>query len=156
MLRRDGSEIQILNPLQLSPGLPLQPNMVTPGSDGPKVDAKTIAALTVRTLQRTVPAAVPGVVFLSGGQSEEDASVNLNAMNQLDTKKPWTLSFSYGRALQKSTLAAWKGKDENIKVAQEVFLGRCKANSEATLGKYSGGAGGGAAAESLFVKGYAY
>ena len=134
----------------------LKPNMVTPGSEGPKVDAQTIAALTVRTLQRTVPPAVPGIMFLSGGQSEEEASVNLNAMNALDTKKPWTLSFSYGRALQKSTLAAWKGQTENIKAAQDVLLARAKANSEATFGKYAGGAAGGAATESLHVKGYAY
>ena len=137
-------------------GTILKPNMVTPGSEGPKVDHTTIARMTVRTLQRTVPAAVPGITFLSGGQSEEDATLNLNAMNQLDTKKPWTLSFSFGRALQKSTLAAWGGKKENIPKAQKVFLERAKANAEATVGKYVGGAGGGAAAESSFVKGYAY
>ncbi|CAI5466507.1 unnamed protein product [Closterium sp. Yama58-4] len=134
----------------------LKPNMVTPGSDGPKVDEQTIAALTVRALQRTVPAAVPGIMFLSGGQSEEQATVNLNAMNALDTKKPWTLSFSYGRALQKSTLAAWQGKEENVKAAQEVFTTRARSNSEATLGKYAGGAASGAATESLHVKGYVY
>eukprot|EP00897_Mesotaenium_endlicherianum_P001278 jgi/Mesen1/1178/ME000126S00224 len=137
-------------------GTLLKPNMVTPGSDGPKVDEKTIAALTVRTLQRTVPAAVPGVVFLSGGQSEEQATINLNEMNKLDTKKPWTLSFSYGRALQKSTLAAWGGKPENVKVAQETFVTRAKANSEATLGTYAGGAGSEASKESLHVTGYKY
>eukprot|EP00270_Netrium_digitus_P011259 TRINITY_DN356_c0_g1_i2.p1 TRINITY_DN356_c0_g1~~TRINITY_DN356_c0_g1_i2.p1 ORF type:complete len:358 (+),score=72.06 TRINITY_DN356_c0_g1_i2:147-1220(+) len=137
-------------------GTLLKPNMVTPGSDGPKVDNKTIAELTVRTLQRTVPAAVPGVVFLSGGQSEEAATLNLDAMNRLDTKKPWTLSFSYGRALQKSTLSTWAGKEENIKAAQDVFLARCKANSEATLGKYDGGAATGAATESLYEKKYVY
>ena len=137
-------------------GTLLKPNMVTPGSEGPKVDHATIAKMTVRTLQRTVPAAVPGITFLSGGQSEEDATLNLNAMNQLDTKKPWTLSFSYGRALQKSTLAAWGGKAENVEKAQKVFLERAKANSEASEGKYAGGAGGAAAAESSFVKGYAY
>lgn len=134
----------------------LKPNMVTPGSDGPKVDNTTIAQFTVRTLQRTVPAAVPGIVFLSGGQSEEEATLNLNAMNKLDTKKPWTLSFSYGRALQKSTLAAWGGKPENIDTAQKVFFNRAKANSEATLGTYTGGAASAASTESLHIKGYAY
>eukprot|EP00271_Cylindrocystis_brebissonii_P018110 TRINITY_DN4987_c0_g1_i1.p1 TRINITY_DN4987_c0_g1~~TRINITY_DN4987_c0_g1_i1.p1 ORF type:complete len:358 (+),score=73.82 TRINITY_DN4987_c0_g1_i1:112-1185(+) len=137
-------------------GTLLKPNMVTPGTEGPKVDNLTIAKFTVRTLMRTVPPAVPGVVFLSGGQSEEEATLNLNAMNSLDVKKPWQLSFSFGRALQKSTIAEWAGKAENIQKAQDVFAGRCKANGEATLGKYAGGAGGAAASESLFVKGYAY
>lgn len=71
---------------------------------------------------RTVPAAVPGVVFLSGGQSEEDATKNLNAINAFQGKKPWALTFSYGRALQASTLASWGGKPENIKAAQDVRL----------------------------------
>jgi len=137
-------------------GTLLKPNMVTPGSEGPKVDAMTIAKYTVRTLQRTVPAAVPGVVFLSGGQSEEEATQNLDAMNRLDTKKPWVLSFSFGRALQKSCLSAWGGKEDNVKKAQETFSARAKANGEATLGKYAGGVGGAAASESSFVKGYAY
>lgn len=137
-------------------GTLLKPNMVTPGADGPKVDAATIAKYTVRTLQRTVPAAVPGIVFLSGGQSEEEATINLNEMNKLDTKKPWTLTFSYGRALQKSTLSTWKGQADNVAAAQAVFTARAKANSEATLGTYQGGVGGGAASESLHVKGYVY
>jgi len=103
-----------------------------------------------------VPPAVPGIVFLSGGQSEEEATVNLNAMNKLEVLKPWTLSFSFGRALQQSTLKTWGGKKENVGKAQEAFLTRCKANSDATLGKYTGGSGSGAASESLFVKGYKY
>lgn len=115
-----------------------------------------IAEHTIRALQRTMPAAVPAVVFLSGGQSEEEATVNLNAMNKAQTTKPWSLTFSYGRALQQSTLKAWGGKEENVKKAQEVFLGRCKANSEATLGKYQGGAAGEGANESLHVKDYKY
>lgn len=115
-----------------------------------------IAEYTVTALRRTVPAAVPGIVFLSGGQSEEEATANLNAMNKLEVLKPWTLSFSFGRALQSSTLKTWSGKKENVEKAQEVFLGRCKANSEATIGKYSGGSAGGLASESLFVQGYKY
>ncbi|KAF3777100.1 Fructose-bisphosphate aldolase cytoplasmic isozyme 1 [Nymphaea thermarum] len=135
----------------------LKPNMVTSGSDGPKkATPEEVADYTVRALLRTVPAAVPGIMFLSGGQSEEEASVNLNAMNKLDVLKPWTLSFSFGRALQQSTLKTWKGKEENIKAAQEAFLTRCKANSDATLGKYAGGNAGGLASESLHVKGYKY
>ncbi|KAI4349013.1 hypothetical protein L6164_009670 [Bauhinia variegata] len=138
-------------------GTLLKPNMVTPGSDSAKVAPEVIAEHTVRALQRTVPAAVPAVVFLSGGQSEEEATVNLNAMNKLQGKKPWSLSFSFGRALQSSTLKAWSGKNENIKKAQETFVIRCKANSEATLGTYKGDAKlAEGAAESLHVKDYKY
>ncbi|KAH7545441.1 hypothetical protein FEM48_Zijuj01G0094300 [Ziziphus jujuba var. spinosa] len=137
-------------------GTLLKPNMVTPGSDSPKVPPEVIAGYTVTALRRTVPAAVPGIVFLSGGQSEEEATLNLNAMNKLEVLKPWTLSFSFGRALQQSTLKTWSGKKENVGKAQEAFLGRCKANSEATLGKYIGGGSRGLASESLFVKGYKY
>ncbi|KAJ4830924.1 Fructose-bisphosphate aldolase 6, cytosolic [Turnera subulata] len=138
-------------------GTLLKPNMVTPGSEAPKVAPEVIAEYTVRALQRTVPAAVPAIVFLSGGQSEEEATRNLNAMNQLKTKKPWSLSFSFGRALQQSTLKAWAGKKENLEKAQKVFLARAKANSEATLGTYKGDttlAEG--ASESLHVSNYKY
>ncbi|KAI3677207.1 hypothetical protein L1987_86830 [Smallanthus sonchifolius] len=138
-------------------GTLLKPNMVTPGSDAKKVAPEVVAEYTVRALQRTMPPAVPAVVFLSGGQSEEEATVNLNAMNQYQGKKPWSLSFSFGRALQQSTLKAWGGKDENVKKAQDAFLARCKANSEATLGKYQGGSGlSEGASESLHVKDYKY
>ncbi|KAL0443239.1 UNVERIFIED_CONTAM: Fructose-bisphosphate aldolase 5, cytosolic [Sesamum latifolium] len=137
-------------------GTLLKPNMVTPGSDSPKVAPEVIAEYTVTALRRTVPPAVPGIVFLSGGQSEEEATVNLNAMNKLDVLKPWTLSFSFGRALQQSTLKTWAGKKENVEKAQAAFLARCKANSEATLGKYIGGSGGDLATQSLYEKGYKY
>lgn len=137
-------------------GTLLKPNMVAPGSDRAKVVAEVIAEYTVTALRRTVPPAVPGIVFLSGGQSEEEATVNLNAMNKLEVLKPWTLSFSFGRALQQSTLKIWGGEKENVAKAQEAFLVRCKANSEATLGKYTGGSAGGLASESLYVKGYKY
>ncbi|GFZ02472.1 aldolase superfamily protein [Actinidia rufa] len=138
-------------------GTLLKPNMVTPGSDAPKVAPEVVAEYTVRALQRTMPAAVPAVVFLSGGQSEEEATLNLNAMNKLNTKKPWTLTFSFGRALQASTLKAWLGKAENVEKAKAVFLQRCKANSEATLGTYKGsGSLSEGASESLHVKDYKY
>ncbi|RHN48629.1 putative fructose-bisphosphate aldolase [Medicago truncatula] len=138
-------------------GTLLKPNMVTPGSDSPKVSPEVIAEYTVKALQRTVPAAVPAVLFLSGGQSEEEATLNLNAMNKLNGKKPWGLSFSFGRALQQSTLKAWAGKDENIKKAQDAFISRCRANSHATLGTYKGDATlGEGASESLHVKDYKY
>ncbi|CAA6663716.1 unnamed protein product [Spirodela intermedia] len=138
-------------------GTLLKPNMVTPGSDAAKVAPKVVAEHTVRALQRTVPAAVPAIVFLSGGQSEEEATLNLNAMNQLSGKKPWSLSFSFGRALQQSTLKTWAGKEENVGKAQAAFLTRAKANSEATLGTYKGDAAKGeGVSESLHVKDYKY
>lgn len=136
-------------------GCLLKPNMVTPGSDNPNWNTLDIANMTVRTLARTVPPAMVGIVFLSGGQSEEDASLNLNAMNQLDAKKPWKLSFSYGRALQASVLKAWQGKPANKEAAQAAFLVRAKANGEAQLGQYKGSTDK-SGKESLFQKGYVY
>lgn len=139
-------------------GTLLKPNMCTPGQSATKrCSPQDVGQATVQALQRTVPAAVPGVVFLSGGQSEEDASVNLNAINQYQGKKPWALTFSYGRALQASCIAAWKGKDENIKAAQDELMKRAKANSLASLGKYVPGSissidGG----QSLFIAKHAY
>lgn len=138
-------------------GTLLKPNMVRSGTEAAVAATPAeIAAATVRTLQNTVPVAVPGVMFLSGGMSEEEATLALNGINALDAKKPWHLSFSYGRALQASCLRAWLGKDENREAAQAVLLARAKGNSEANLGKYAGGAASGAAAESLHVKNYAY
>ena len=94
--------------------------------------------MTLQTLRRTVLPACPGIFFLSGGQSEEEASLNLNAMNASKGKKPWHISFSYGRALQYSCLMAWKGSDDNIQAAQNALMDRAKANSEAVLGIYKG------------------
>ncbi|OWM85906.1 hypothetical protein CDL15_Pgr012156 [Punica granatum] len=91
-----------------------------------------------------------------GGQTKEEATVNLYAMNKLEVLKPWMLSFSSGRALQHCTLQTWAGKKENVAKAQEAFLFRCKANSDATLGKYIAGSSGELALESLYVKGYKY
>lgn len=137
-------------------GTLLKPNMVTPGSSGPKASVHEVAQATIVALQRSVPPAVPGINFLSGGQSEEEATLHLNAINQIQAKKPWNLSFSYGRALQASTLKAWSGKDENIKSAQEAFMKRAKANGEAQLGKYGGDAADAASTESLYVADYKY
>jgi len=103
-----------------------------------------------------VPAAVPGIVFLSGGQSEEDATIHLNAINQVPGIKPWALSFSFGRALQASVLKAWAGQKDNIKAAQEEFLKRAKGNGLATLGQYKGGLHGAAGDQSLFVAKHTY
>ena len=101
-------------------GTLLKPNMVTPGASCPdRKSAEEIAWFTVRTLSRTIVSALPGVTFLSGGQSEEEASLNLNAMNALQgIAKPWALTFSYGRALQQSVLKSWKGQAENVAAAQ--------------------------------------
>lgn len=135
-------------------GTLLKPNMVTAGhSCTTKYTPQQVAMATVTALLRTVPAAVPGefqavcshcsvsfhaacyiplsfagICFLSGGQSEEEASLNLNAINQVPLKRPWKLSFSYGRALQASALAAWLGKAENKKAAQEAFCSRAKVS----------------------------
>ncbi|XP_030375822.1 fructose-bisphosphate aldolase-like [Scaptodrosophila lebanonensis] len=121
-------------------GTLLKPNMVTPGQKSKKkAKPEEIAMATVKALRRTMPAAVPGVTFLSGGQSEEVATVNLNAINKVDLVKPWKLTFSYGRALQASVLKAWGGKKENVKAAQKELLQRAKANGDASLGKYKPG-----------------
>jgi fructose-bisphosphate aldolase class I len=138
-------------------GTLLKPNMVTPGQSASKrATAEEVAFATVTALRRGVPSAVPGIVFLSGGQSELDATKNLNAINTVSLLKPWKLSFSYGRALQASVIKAWGGKDENLKTAQKTFLHRSKANGEAQLGKYSGEENAAAAAESLFVQNHSY
>ncbi|XP_060112794.1 fructose-bisphosphate aldolase A isoform X1 [Heteronotia binoei] len=103
----------------------LKPNMVTPGhACTKKYSAEEIAMATVTALRRTVPPAVTGITFLSGGQSEEEASINLNAINKCPLHKPWALTFSYGRALQASALKAWSGKKENTKNAQEEYIKR--------------------------------
>lgn len=136
-------------------GALLKPNMVTPGADHAKTATPDdVAFYTLRSLRRTVPPAMPGIMFLSGGQSEEEASVNLNAMNK--APNPWVVSFSYGRALQASVLKAWSGKRDNIPAAEKILLERCQSNGSAQLGKYSGGAGGAAAGQSLYEKKYIY
>lgn len=136
-------------------GMLLKPNMITPGSEcKEQKTGQEIAWFTIRTLSRTMVPAIPGIVFLSGGQSEEVATINLNEMNKATSlPHPWALSFSYGRALQDSTLKAWLGKPENVKKAQEALYIRAKSNSEATLGKYAGGTG---STESLHVSKYVY
>jgi len=139
-------------------GTLLKPNMVTCGqSCKTKYTPEQVAEATVTALQRTVPAAVAGVTFLSGGQSEEDASVHLNAINAHPGRKPWALTFSYGRALQASVLRAWGGKPENIKAAQEELRKRAKANGLASLAQYVAGSIPSFAADaSLFIKQHAY
>jgi len=111
---------------------------------------------TVLALRRTVPAVVPGITFLSGGQSEIEATANLNAMNKVELLKPWALSFSYGRALQASVLKAWRGKPENVCEAQKVLLKRAQFNGLSTIGKYEGEDMSSEAAASLFVADHKY
>jgi fructose-bisphosphate aldolase class I len=114
----------------------LKPNMVLPGKDCPvQVSDEEIAKATIRTLKRTVPAAVPGVVFLSGGMSAEAASARLNAINRIGAH-PWQLGFSYGRALQEPSLNAWKGEDANLPLAQTLFHHRANMNGLARRGEY--------------------
>jgi len=114
----------------------LKPNMIVPGEKCPeKVGVDRVAETTVRCLRRYVPSAVPGIVFLSGGQGEVQATEHLNAINILKDA-PWELSFSFGRALQASALSAWRGVAANIPAAQNAFQHRAKCNSLARYGKY--------------------
>merc|ERR1719352_1664359 len=110
--------------------------MVTPGVSGKPATPQEIAEATVESLRRRVPAAVPGIMFLSGGQSEEEATLQLNRMNKV-SGRPWSVSFSYGRALQASVLKVWDGKDENIKGAQKMLFALAEANGKANLGEYN-------------------
>jgi fructose-bisphosphate aldolase class I len=118
-------------------GTLLKPNMVLPGYDSPdQVSDEEIAHETVRCLRHHVPAAVPGIVFLSGGQSEEEATRRLNAINEIGPH-PWKISFSYGRALQAAALKVWGGKEENVEAAQRAYYHRAKMNSAAQTGLYA-------------------
>lgn len=114
----------------------LKPNMVLPGKACPRADPEAVAAATLRVLRRTVPAAVPSINFLSGGQGDEEATANLNTINQLGGNAPWQLSISYGRALQQPALHAWKGRAENSVAAQQALLKRARLNSLARKGVY--------------------
>ena len=127
--------------------------MTVPGAEAAEQSGpKEVAELTIRTMLRSVPAAVPGIVFLSGGLSEEAASAYLNEMNKIaDT--PWNVSFSYGRALQHSALKGWAGSD--LKAGQAAVRARAQANSEAAKGEYVLGTQP-TSDEKLYVAGYTY
>lgn len=117
-------------------GMILKPNMVVSGKQCKvQADRKTVAAATLRTLKRCVPSAVPGIAFLSGGQSDEDATAHLDEMNRLGGA-PWTLTFSYGRALQAAALKAWLGRKENFAAGQGAFLHRAQMNGLAAVGRW--------------------
>merc|ERR1712146_846715 len=126
-------------------GAVLKPNMVKNGLDGPRASAEEIATLTCQTLLHTVPPAMPGIFFLSGDtpldvDNEDSATINLSKMNELFAGKlPWHLSFSYGKALQKTCIVTWLGKQENKAAAQKALKNRAAANSEAVMGKYVAG-----------------
>lgn len=120
-------------------GMLLKPNMVIAGKKSPKqAGIEEVAEATIRCMRRVVPAAVPGLVFLSGGQSAELATAHLNEMNRRGPH-PWELSFSYGRALQEPTLNAWRGKPENVGKGQDLFLHRARCNGAARSGRYDPG-----------------
>lgn len=119
-------------------GMLLKTNMVMPGKDSKIVASPNeVAGSTLRALLNSVPKEVPGVVFLSGGQSSEEATANLNEINRAKGESPWELSFSFGRALQMPALEAWRGEDANVDMAQEVFAKRAKLVSLARQGKYN-------------------
>lgn len=125
-------------------GCVLKPNMVKNGLTGPKATPEEIATLTITALKRTVPPALPGIFFLSGEMpldvdNEEEATNNLNTMHQLYPTLPWHVSFSYGKALQKTTLVSWLGQDANVDKAQAALLARASANSAAVRGTYVAG-----------------
>ena len=115
---------------------------------------ETVAKYTLNLLKRRVPPAVPGIMFLSGGQSELEATLNLNAMNQ--SPNPWHVSFSYARALQNSVLKTWKGEEANWGAAQDALIKRAAANSAAQQCKYDSSQEDKAAGESTYEKGYVY
>jgi fructose-bisphosphate aldolase class I len=120
-------------------GMILKPNMVLPGLTYPtQASVDEVANITVKSLWRTVPAAVPGVAFLSGGQSAELASARLNTMNhRFKTQLPWALAFSFARAIQQPALEIWQGKETNVKAAQQALLHRAKCNRAARRGEYT-------------------
>jgi fructose-bisphosphate aldolase class I len=116
----------------------LKPGMVIAGKDcSRQASVPDVATATLRCLRRHVPAAVPGIVFLSGGQKDRVASAHLNAINRLPGPKPWKISFSYGRALQDAAMAAWHGRDENVAAGQQAFYHRAHCNSAAARGEYT-------------------
>src|SRR5437660_6240121 len=118
-------------------GTVLKPNMVVPGKkSGKRASVEEVAEKTIRVLKNCVPPAVPGIAFLSGGQSEEEATAHLDAMNKIGGGLPWQLTFSYGRALQAAPQKAWSGKNENVAAAQRAFTHRARMNGLAALGQW--------------------
>merc|ERR1712003_506909 len=134
----------------------LKPSMTVAGVDcKDKPTPQKVAEMTVQTLQRSIPPAMPGVTFLSGGISEEDSSCYLNEINKIDRVGPWALTFSFSRAMQSSCLKIWDGKKENIEKAQQQLLARARANAKASKGEYEYGSEP-SLEESLYVSNYVY
>ena len=118
-------------------GMVLKPNMIVPGKkSGQKATPQQVAERTLEVLKKNVPSSVAGIAFLSGGQSDQEASANLNQLNKIGGA-PWPLTYSYGRALQMAAMETWAGKPENVPAGQQTALKRARANSEATYGRYS-------------------
>jgi fructose-bisphosphate aldolase class I len=118
-------------------GMVLKPNMVISGMKASKrASVEEVAERTVKVLRQCVPSAVPGIAFLSGGQSDEEATAHLNAMHVFDPNLPWSLTFSYGRALQAAPQKAWSGKSENVPAAQAAFAHRARMNGLASTGQW--------------------
>jgi fructose-bisphosphate aldolase, class I len=116
----------------------LKPNMVIAGMECPRpASVQEVASATLRCLRRYVPAAVPGIVFLSGGQTDRMATAHLNEISRLPGPKPWKISFSYGRALQDAAMGVWGGRDENLAAGQHAFYHRARCNGAASLGNYT-------------------
>jgi fructose-bisphosphate aldolase class I len=135
-------------------GTLLKPSMTVNGVECKnKASPEEVAKMTVQTFERTIPCAVPGVTFLSGGLSEEDSSIFLNEINKLDRRTPTRLTFSFSRALQSSCIKIWEGKPENVEKAQAQLLARAQANAEASQGKYKPGSQP-SIEQSLYVKNY--
>jgi len=121
------------------PGMILKPSMVIAGKQCPKkISAQEVAEWTIRCLRNTVPASVPGIAFLSGGQGDEEATEHLNAMNVIarEARLPWRLTFSYARALQNQAMERWAGNPANVEAARRIFLHRARLNSAASRGEY--------------------
>jgi fructose-bisphosphate aldolase, class I len=116
----------------------LKPNMVIAGTECPRpASVQEVASAALRCLRRHVPVAVPGIVFLSGGQTDRMATAHLNAINRMPGPKPWKISFSYGRALQDAAMAAWRGRYENLEAGQQAFYHRARCNGATTRGEYT-------------------
>ena len=119
-------------------GILLKPNMVISGTNcKEQASVEKVSKLTMQCLNENVPTEVPGIVFLSGGQSNEKATLHLNEMNKSFKNQPWKVSFSYGRALQQPSILSWKGNINNVKISQDALFKRSKLNSSATSGIYS-------------------
>merc|ERR1712123_359164 len=137
-------------------GTLLKPSMTVSGVEcTTKPTPAEVASETVKTLESCIPPAMPGVTFLSGGISEEDASIYLNEINKIDRKGAFALTFSYSRALQSSCIKVWSGKPENIEAAQAQLLARARANAAASKGEYKAGSEP-SLEESLYVANYVY